>query len=487
MIRLSLLSSPLLPLLLLGACGGSDTTPTEVTVGRPAELRLLSGDQQRGIAGQLLPQPMVVQAVDSSGHPVPDQPLAFTPDLGGGTVSPDTVNTNPSGIAEVSWTLGPEPDQPQRLLVEVVSQDLGPFVYTWFNATARAAPTGLHFRVVEGGGTQSCGLTPEGKAYCWGTRTDGHMPLAPEAVSQDLTFSSIAAGFAHVCALTAAGAAYCWGQNERGQLGNGGRGTVVTPTAVSGGLVFQQIAAGMIHTCALTLAGKAYCWGGNRFAPVGGALGDGTTRDRLTPTEVRGGHRFSVLAAGGLFTCALAQDGRAYCWGARIGTRTGASDLTPVPVRGSPPFAALTAGANDACGLVADGKAYCWGENSAGQLGDGTEQESITPVAVSGGLVFSAIAAGGYHTCGLTTDGALACWGWDDQAFDSRTFNGGISIHSTLPVIVPGAPNLVQLSDGLMHGCGVTAEQLAYCWFDNGMGQLGSGDRVGSYQPVLVR
>jgi alpha-tubulin suppressor-like RCC1 family protein len=486
MVRYSSLTSTFL-IAAVAACGDSGApNPAAPEPGQAAELRILSGDEQLGVAGQPLPAPIVIQVLDSTGRPVPDQRLTFEADLGGGAVSPDTGATDARGMAQVEWTLGPDPTVPQRLLVNVVFEALGPTIYTWAHATGTAAPTGLHFRVVEAGGAQSCGLTPEGKTYCWGTESDGTIHLAPAAVADTLTFAILAAGLGHTCALTPGGAAYCWGENSRGQLGNGNKGRSNDPAAVRGGLVFRQIAAGEDHTCALTPGGQAYCWGGNHFAPFGGQLGDGTTTDRLTPTRVSGGHIFQTVATGASLSCGLTTDGFAYCWGAHIGTRTGSSDLTPVAV-GGPAFASISAGANHACGLTEDGIAYCWGSNYVGQLGDGTLNDSRPPVAVAGGHTFSALDVGGYHTCGLTTGGALMCWGWDDQTIDSREFNGGTSINSVTPVAVPGAPVLAQLSNGLVHGCGVTAEQLAYCWLDNGFGQLGNGTEISSYQPVLVR
>jgi len=46
----------------------------------------------------------------------------------------------------------------------------------------------------------------------------------------------------------------------------------------------MAIAVGDIHTCALTTVGGAKCWGWNLY----GQLGDGTTDDRLEPTDVQG-------------------------------------------------------------------------------------------------------------------------------------------------------------------------------------------------------
>jgi hypothetical protein len=50
-------------------------------------------------------------------------------------------------------------------------------------------------------------------------------------------------------------------------------------------LAFYQVSAGGVQTCGLTTDNRAYCWGYN----AEGALGDGTTTTRLRPVPVAGG------------------------------------------------------------------------------------------------------------------------------------------------------------------------------------------------------
>ena len=94
----------------------------------------------------------------------------------------------------------------------------------------------------------------------------------------------VTAGGFHTCGLTPEGAAYCWESNSEGQLGDGTGTQQGTPTSVSFpvGATLASLAVGVYHTCGVTPAGAAYCWGEN----ANGQLGDGTTNDRLSPVAV---------------------------------------------------------------------------------------------------------------------------------------------------------------------------------------------------------
>ncbi len=181
----------------------------------------------------------------------------------------------------------------------------------------------------------------DGKAYCWGAGTYGRLgngttaqSVVPVAVNTSgtlagKTVSSIAAGYEHTCVI-ADGKPYCWGRGTSGQLGNGATGDSSVPVAVnvSGALADRtvgSISAGGSHTCAAS-AGDAFCWGygGN------GQLGNGDTKSSAVPVAVRttgalAGKVVSMVSAGGLFTCAVA-DTKPYCWGSNYYGELGSAD-----------------------------------------------------------------------------------------------------------------------------------------------------------------
>jgi alpha-tubulin suppressor-like RCC1 family protein len=112
--------------------------------------------------------------------------------------------------------------------------------------TPTAVVGGLNFASISVGNLHTCGITTTGQAYCWGNGVGGRLGdgtttdrrLTPTAVAGGLNFASISAGGAHTCGTTPTGQAYCWGTGAYGTLGNGTTADRLTPTAVGGGLTF---------------------------------------------------------------------------------------------------------------------------------------------------------------------------------------------------------------------------------------------------------
>lgn len=71
---------------------------------QPCQLKLVSGDQQQGIAGKVLSAPIVLMVLDSEGNPVPNYPVNFN--AGSGSIDNSTPLTDTNGEASVKWTLG---------------------------------------------------------------------------------------------------------------------------------------------------------------------------------------------------------------------------------------------------------------------------------------------------------------------------------------------------------------------------------------------
>jgi alpha-tubulin suppressor-like RCC1 family protein len=297
-----------------------------------------------------------------------------------------------------------------------------------------AVTGGLTFTAISGSGGHRCGLTATGVAYCWGLGYLGQLgtgaPLqncdrftigqfiacspAPVPVGGELRFARIRASVNNTCALTLDGVAYCWGYNQWGQVGDGTTIQRSTPVPAATALTFAELATGLRHACALTDDGLAYCWGHNDA----GQLGNGSTIDSSTPVAVAGGSIFTRIDADASVTCALSTDGTAYCWGAGTGSPTGTGSSTPVPVAAGFSFTDLSVAGTHSCGLTAAGAVYCWGWHGDSYSDDWT---FLGPTLISGGLTFASLSTGGGTSwgtsCGMTTTGIAYCWTFPDAPY----------------------------------------------------------------------
>lgn len=201
--------------------------------------------------------------------------------------------------------------------------------------------------------------------------------------------TSIDAGSAHTCVITTLDGMRCWGYNYAGQIGDGtttDRPTAVDVTGLSS--IPVDVSAGAGHTCIVTSQEGLKCWGDN----AQGQLGDGTTDNRLSATDVSGlTSDVMAVSAGWFHTCAVTvSSGGAECWGqnayGELGDATNDQREQPVDVTGlTSGVAAITTGDSFTCALTITGAVKCWGRNWEGQLGNGTTNAgSNTPVDVTG-------------------------------------------------------------------------------------------------------
>ena len=210
----------------------------------------------------------------------------------------------------------------------------------------------------------------------------------------------------------------------------------------------KQSSASFYHSCAIALNGRAYCWGSGNS----GKLGNGSTASSRVPVAVNtsgvlAGKTIKQISAGENHTCAIASDNRAYCWGSnkngQLGNGSTADSNVPVAVNMSGALAGKTIKQmsvefSTSCVVASDNRAYCWGSNKNGQLGNGSTADSRVPVAVN---------------------------------------TSGVLVGKTIKEVTTGG----------FHTCALDTSSKMYCWGLNSSGRLGGGlTSILSNVPVAV-
>ena len=105
-----------------------------------------------------------------------------------------------------------------------------------------------------------------------------------------------------------------------------------------------------------------------------------------------------------------------------------------------------------------------------------------TEVLANKGNEIKSIASGGFHNCALFENGRVKCWGYNGHGHlglgDSEERGDGEGeMGKNLPFLDLGVKEkVIQLEQGLYHGCALFESRRVKCWGRNGLGQLGLED-----------
>jgi alpha-tubulin suppressor-like RCC1 family protein len=354
--------------------------------------------------------------------------------------------------------------------------------------------------------TSLCALFPAGKISCWGPNQSGQVgdgttidrlvSTPTEQLIPIVQPNAIASGGQFNCAL-GGGSVQCWGDNAAGEIGDGSTTNRLFPTNVMGVSGAIAVSAGERHACALqptnplTGGGTIQCWGEN----TNGQIGNGMTGAAVTtPATVQNVTNAAAVAAGAQHTCALVPSllsssiNTSQCWGDNTFGQLGDGSLLVFENT-------ISAGGNNTC-VLSGGSVLCWGQGTRGELGDGTTPNArAAPGPVQGITSATAVSVGGDHTCALLSNGTVQCWGFNfyGQLGDSTRTDRATPVFVTAPPSLPG-PNLsgvTSIAAGDAHTCALRSDQTVWCW---GLGGFnGDGTPIDVFQngvepvPVQVR
>ncbi|CAL8469451.1 g8992 [Coccomyxa elongata] len=214
-----------------------------------------------------------------------------------------------------------------------------------------------------------------------------------------------------------------------------------------------SIAAGEQHSIAVDRNGDVWAWGRNPDGQLGvEGIADSqlqaqqVARDTINTSALGASETFfQKVACGARHSCALTRSGRLFCWGSNL---------------------------HDQCGVLPDA---------------GTYVHRPMPVTSLDGLRVISVAAGLSHTVVCTDAGAVYTWGWNR---DGQLGHGPDqpSCRRARLVEAPALADVhvVKVCSGSRHCAALTKDAEVYTWGWNAFGQLGSGSKASSFEPVHV-
>jgi alpha-tubulin suppressor-like RCC1 family protein len=245
------------------------------------------------------------------------------------------------------------------------------------------------------------------------------------------------------------------------------------------------------HTCAWFENGTMRCWGLGYKGELGYGAVDRVGCDGAPPyllgSVAATGH-VSHVAMGETSSCAVLDDGQAYCWGANdqgqlgygntveLGRASGVLSGGPIQLGDS--VTRVHTSATHSCALLAGGATRCWGNGSLlglainqPDIGDNELPTAIGPLDAGGSIVELALATS--HTCALLASGEVRCWGFNIYGELGYGFSYD---HASLDYVRARAIELsgtaIHIAAGHYHSCALLSGGGVRCWGDNSLGQL---------------
>lgn len=181
---------------------------------------------------------------------------------------------------------------------------------------------------------------------------------------------------------------------------------------------------GTNFTCYVLDSGETKCFGNNTFSQLGRANNNAT----IPPNTLASSYNPTMMVCGHSHVLVMASSGLVYGWGnsgsGQVGVGTNGVVSTPTSVT-IPSCIGIYTGSTSSCMCDVSQNCKCWGNNNVGQLGYGNTVSLNIPnsyLSISSGN--KVMAMGYLHTCVVVTTTKNAyCWG--------NNGNGQLGINST--------------------------------------------------------
>ena len=375
------------------------------------------------------------------------------------------------------------------------------------------------------GSNHTSAITLKGHIFTWGVNWYGQLGdgtreerYCPTDITSRFNLEvndriiQISLGNYHSFALTLMGNIFTWGVNWHGQLGTGTKEASLTPTDITSSLDLEekdkvvQVVSGYENSSVLTLTGRIFTWGFNWY----GQLGDGTTEERHSPTDITSRFNLEVndriiqVSLGGSHSSVNTLNGNIFTWGSnhygQLGDGTTINrhyqfDITSCfNLETEETLIQVSSGSFHSLALTSNGRIFAWGNNDYGQLGDETKIIRFSPVEITSYFnlqeneTIIQVISGFENSSALTSSGRIFTWGNNDdgQLGDGTTEERYCPTDITSHFDLEESDKIIHVSLGYSHSSALTSSGRIFTWGYNDDGQLGDGTTEERYCPTDI-
>lgn len=307
------------------------------------------------------------------------------------------------------------------------------------------------WKEISTGRSNSVGLKNDGSLWTWGNNWYGQLgdgtkvyKTSPVQIG-NTNWKSIISTPAedYVMAIKSDNSLWGWGSNFMGILVSTTNENITSPTEIGNAANLKSIAPG-VHILTIRTDGTLWAKGNNTF----GQLGDGTITDQnYNYIQIGTDTNWKAVAVGVFHSIALKTDGTLWAWGynssGKLGDGTSIDKLVPTQIGTASDWTSVFAAVNHSLAIKNNGTLWAWGDNMTAQLGDGTYLTKMTPIQIGTDSNWKSVVGGYNHTLALKTDGSL--WSWGDNT--SGQLGNGTNAERIIPTAI-SCPTTMTLQVG---------------------------------------